>query len=408
MQGCEIMHVLIIPGEELNENNLLSSIFEIHQAQALKDLNVRVGFISTNLNGSIYKEVIQEIKKLDFKFNKSIRIKIQRINEINLVEAYGKYITPSFLNLYRKERTRAGLLAYKNYCTEFGIPDIIHAHSRFLDSVIIANKIFKRYKVPYIFTEHSSFHQREIVTKKEYQIYIQLINNSNRWIVVGESLGKFIIHKLEELRFKINKPFTVVPNILDKNFISSIDVPQKIDSYQNFSFLNVASLDLNKNHALLLESFAEISKRYKNVKLKIAGVGPQIENLLNKKNILGLDNVEFLGGLNRDEVVNEIKQANCFVLSSKIETFGVVLIEAMSIGRPVISTRCGGPNDIVNQQNGILVEPNNIQELANAMCEMINNYSQYNLNAISKSCIENYGPKAIGKKLIQIYQEALN
>ncbi|MCX8486559.1 MAG: glycosyltransferase, partial [Crocinitomicaceae bacterium] len=254
------MHVLIIPGEELNETNQLSSIFEIHQANALKDLNVRVGFISSNLKGSIYKEIAQGIKKLEFRFIKSTRTKIQCINDINLVEAYGKYKTPSFLYLYRKERIRAGLDAYKHYCKEFGSPDIIHAHSRFLDSGILANKIFERYKVPYIFTEHSSFHQREIVTKKEYQTYFKLINDSKRWIVVGEALGKFIIHKIEELCFTINKPFTVLPNILDKNFIRNIDLPQKMNSAHNFTFLNVASLDLNKNHELLLESFAEISK----------------------------------------------------------------------------------------------------------------------------------------------------
>jgi glycosyltransferase involved in cell wall biosynthesis len=402
------MHILIIPGEELNENNLMKSIFEIHQAQALMDLNVKVGFISTNLNGSIYKEIVSGIKKLDLAFVKNVESKVQCVKNINLVEANGKYRTPSFLKLYRKERISAGMFAFKYYCNEFGRPDVIHAHSRFLESVIIANKIYKRHNIPYIFTEHSSFHQREIVTKKEYQIYCKLINDSKKWIVVGESLGKFITHKIKNFCFSINKPYTILPNILDENFVSNIDLSQKIKNTQNFIFLNIASLDLNKNHALLLDSFAEISKRYKNTKLKIAGIGPQIDDLEKKKIILGLNNVEFLGELNRDEVVNEIKQANCFVLSSKIETFGVVLIEAMSLGRPVISTKCGGPNDIVNEQNGILVEPNNIQELADAMSNMINNYSQYNLNAISKNCIENYGPKTIGKKLIQIYQEALN
>lgn len=401
------MHILIIPGEELNENNQLNSIFEIHQAQALIDLNFKVGFISTNLNGSIYKEIVSGIKKLDLSFVKNVESKVQFVRNINLVEANGKYRTPSFLKLYRKERISAGLLAFKHYCNEFGRPDIIHAHSRFLESVIIANKIYKRHNIPYIFTEHSSFHQREIVTKKEYRLYCQLINESKRWIVVGESLGKYIHHKLEELCLRINKPYKILPNILDKNFIQNADIKQEMNSDQEFIFLNIASLDLNKNHALLLESFAEISKRYKNIKLKIVGVGPQIGNLENKKFKLGLKNVEFLGELNRDEVINEINQSNCLVLSSKIETFGVVLIEAMSLGRPVISTKCGGPNDIVNEQNGILIEPNNIQELADAMSNMINNYSQYNFNAISKNCIENYGPKTIGKKLIQIYQEAL-
>lgn len=397
-----MIHILLIPGEELNESNQFSSVFEIHQAHALKDLKVTVGFISTNLNGSIYKEITRGIKKLDFRFIKKIQTKIQYINGINLVEAIGKYRTPSFLNLYRKERINAGVLAFKHYCNEFGSPDIIHAHSRFLDSILIAKKIKEKFGIPYVITEHSTLHQRNIVSKKEYIDYIAAVEKAKSWIVVSESLGNIIVSNIDKLNLKLTKPFQIVPNVVDPNFGF---IEDKKNDF--FFFLNIASLDDKKNHLLLLESFKIVTEKFKNVELRIGGQGTLEKKLKNHAQYLGLQNVKFLGGLDRNEVQKEFINTNAFVLSSNAETFGVVVIEALAIGRPVVSTTCGGPEFIINSDNGILIEPNNIKELANAMCEMINNYSNYNLKAISKNCIENYGPKAIGKKLIEIYREAL-
>ena len=396
------IHVLIIPGEMLNENDKLSSVFEIHQAHALKDLNIKVGFISTNLDDSIYRNIIKRIFKFNFSFKKNILTKIQCINDIYLVEAYGKYITPSFVNFYRNERICAGLIAFKKYCTEYGIPDIIHAHSRFLDSILIAKKIKEKFRIPYVITEHSTFHQRNIVSKKDYIDYIAAVEEAHNWIVVSESLGNKILSNIAKLNLKLTKTFQIVPNVVDPNFGFIEDKKN-----ENFVFLNIASLDYKKNHLLLLESFKLVTEKFKNVELRIVGQGALEKKLKNHAQVLGLQQVKFLGLLNRIEIQNELINSNALVLSSDIETFGVVVIEALAIGRPVVSTICGGPEYIINLDNGILVEINNIQELANAMCEMITNYSKYNLNVISKNCIENYGPKAIGKKLIQIYQETL-
>ena len=204
------------------------------------------------------------------------------------------------------------------------------------------------------------------------------------------------------MNLKLTKTFRIVPNVVDPNFCFIEDKKN-----ENFVFLNIASLDDKKNHLLLLESFKIVTEKFKNVELRIGGVGPLEKRLKNHAQVLGLQQVKFLGLLDRHEVQKEFIKSNAFVLSSNVETFGVVVIEALAIGRPVVSTICGGPEFIINSDNGILIESNNIQELADAMCEMINNYSQYNLNKISKNCLENYGPKAIGKKLILIYQEAL-
>jgi glycosyltransferase involved in cell wall biosynthesis len=394
------VHILIIPGEELNEENHISSVFEIHQAIALKSLDVKVGFISVNLEGSIYND----IKSGEWKsiFRNRFQSFTQNIKGINLVASFGKYRTPAFLQLYRKERIQAGVLAYKHYCKAFGHPDLIHAHSRFLDSILIAKKINEQFNIHYIITEHSTNHQRKIVSKKEYTNYIAAVEKAKCWIVVSDSLGKIIKSNIDKLNLKLTKTFRVVANVVDPNF-------GFIENEKNekFIFLNIASLDEKKNHLLLLESFKLVAEKYKNVELRIGGQGKLEEELKNHAEHLGLEQVTFLGSLNRLEAKREFIKSNAFVLSSDVETFGVVVIESLAIGRPVVSTICGGPEFILNSDNGILIESKDILGLANAMCEMINNYPNYNLNSISKKCIEIYGPQAIGKQLIQIYKEAL-
>ena len=396
------MHILIIPGEELNENNQLSSIFEIHQAQALKDLNNKVGFISINLNGSIYKEFSSGVKKLNFLFERNIKSKVQCINGINLVEAHGKYRTPSFLKLYRKERISAGLLAYKHYCNEFGEPEIIHAHSRFLEAILIAKKIKELFGIPYIITEHSTFHQRNIVSKKEYLKYIGAVEQSESWIVVSESLGNTIFSNIEKFSLKLTKSFLVVPNVVDPEF--RYFEKKKND---NFVFLNIASLDEKKNHFLLLNSFKLLSDKVQNIELRIGGQGVLETKLKVHAKKIGLNNVKFLGSLDRIQVQNEFINSNVFVLSSNEETFGVVVIEALAIGRPVVATICGGTEYIINKKNVIIVKPNNTKELSDAMKLMIESFLNYNLEEISSHCIDKYGAKAIGQKLIEIYSMAL-
>jgi glycosyltransferase involved in cell wall biosynthesis len=402
LNNSNFFHILIIPGENLNNKDQLSSIFEIHQADALKKMNLNVGFISTNLTGSIYTKFIQGIKNLDLNFVFSIQTKVQHVNDLNLVEANGVFKTPSFLNLYQKEKVNAGFIAFKRYLKEFGKPAIIHAHSRFLDSILIAQKIKEQFRIPYIVTEHSTFHQRNLVTKKDYIKYVSGVNDSSGWIVVSDSLGKKITSNLTSLNIKANKKYSVIPNVVDPSFKYSAKAENK-----KFIFLNIGSLDEKKNHSLLLNSFKIISQKYSDVELRIGGQGVLEKNLKNKVKELGLQKVKFLGPLNREQVKEEIEHSNAFVLSSIVETFGVVIIESLAIGRPVVSTICGGPEFILNHSNGILTESDDKYKLATAMCKMIDNYSNYNLKAISKNCIENYGPKVIGNKLIEIYKVAL-
>ena len=397
------MHVLIIPGEELNQHNQLKSIFEIHQAHTLYLKGIKVGFISFRLSGSLYKDFFSGLKACNLNVNYKINISLQMIEGIHLIESSGKYKTPSIFNLYRKERVYTGLLAYKKYVREFGVPDIIHAHSRFLDSVLLAKKINDLFGVPYVITEHSTFHQRNLVGKKEYIQYVAAVNKSKSWIVVSDALGKVIMSNLSKLNLKTNKSYIILPNVVDPKFEYC-----EVKKTSKFVFLNIALLDDKKNHQLLIDSFKIIADKYDDVELRIGGQGPREEELMLYVTKMRLKNVFFLGTLNRSQVKEELANSKVFLLGSREETFGVVIIEALAIGRPVISTICGGPEFILDSSNGELVESDNRHDYVNAMIRMMENYGSYDLKKISANCIEKYGPNSVGKQLISIYNSALN
>jgi glycosyltransferase involved in cell wall biosynthesis len=117
--------------------------------------------------------------------------------------------------------------------------------------------------------------------------------------------------------------------------------------------------------------------------------------------------VIFLGKLSHENVKKEMMKCNVFVLSSLTETFGVVLIEALSCGKPVISTKSGGPDDIITRDNGILITVNDDQDLSKAMREIYDNYHLYNSNKIRQDCLNKYGSNAITDQLINLYNEVL-
>ncbi len=116
------------------------------------------------------------------------------------------------------------------------------------------------------------------------------------------------------------------------------------------------------------------------------------------------ERVIFLGRVSRDNIVKEMQDANCFVLSSSYEAFGVVLIEAMSTGLPVIATRSGGPESILDESLGYLVDPGNTGELTEAMLKMINEYDRFSQQNIREKTLRRYGSPIITEKYLDVFE----
>jgi glycosyltransferase involved in cell wall biosynthesis len=168
--------------------------------------------------------------------------------------------------------------------------------------------------------------------------------------------------------------------------------------------LNVAFLTPNKGQADLIEAFAIAFKGNKDVRLKIGGDGISMSTLIEKAEELGVsDQVVFMGMLSRDEVLREMQLCDCFVLSSHYETFGVVLVEALACGKPVVATACGGPECIVNEKNGYLVPVKDIHALAKTMLKIKSQI--FSSNEISKECQECFGEESVVAKIKEVYGE---
>jgi glycosyltransferase involved in cell wall biosynthesis len=117
--------------------------------------------------------------------------------------------------------------------------------------------------------------------------------------------------------------------------------------------------------------------------------------------------VEFHGALPKPKVAEYMSKCDFFVLPSLFETFGCVLIEAMSCGKPVLATNIGGPGEIITQQTGILVEPANSEALKDGIDFMLDNYFNYSADDIVNYVKNHFSFEAIGLKLNQLYNDII-
>ncbi len=129
-----------------------------------------------------------------------------------------------------------------------------------------------------------------------------------------------------------------------------------------------------KNHPLLFQAFADVIKRV-SARLIIFGDGGLRKDYEQMVQSLGISEFVSLPGFT-DNLPAELKQADCFVVPSKIESFSVVLVEALATGVPVVSTNCpyGPPEILKNGEYGILVENGNAVALADGIVKVLSGH----------------------------------
>lgn len=158
------------------------------------------------------------------------------------------------------------------------------------------------------------------------------------------------------------------------NFITHI--PNQISACVNKQVIAVGRYDSVKGFDLLIEAWRIVFKEHPNWHLNIYGAGDnqsyqEIANRYNLGDVIHCNKAVI-------NIENEYLKSSIFVLSSRNEGFGLVLVEAMSCGLPVVSFDCPcGPSDIIsNGEDGILVENGNVVQFAEAIGELIENHSQ--------------------------------
>ena len=290
--------------------------------------------------------------------------------------------------------------AFRKLVQEGWRPDVIHAHvySAGVPAVLTG----KRYGIPVVLTEHSSeFPRRRIsgINKLKAKFAFK---NASIVCPVSEGLKKHIES------YGIRAQFHVIPNVVDSSLFSPHRSLITTNQDNKTHILLVALLSPIKGVPYLLEALARLGEKRDDFVLDIVGDGPnrsEYEELTNK---LGLrDVVTFQGLKTKQEVAEFMKRCDVFVLPSLFETFGVVLIEAMACGKPVIATNIGGPNEIVIKEVGELVPPGDSESLARTIDYMLDHYQEYDSARIAGYVRARYSYEAVGREWNRVYKAVL-
>lgn len=297
-------------------------------------------------------------------------------------------------------RLYASLLAglVRDYVEKFGRPDVIHAHFA-LWAGFAASMVKQQLGIPYVLTEHSSSFSARKVLKKELKYYHAAFKGAGAVIAVSDCLRKDIQAYFPDLA-----PM-VVPNVVRTALFEIASYTEK-RSNGGYHMVAIGALIARKGHDILLRAFAKVFQADPRVTLTIVGAGPDLEKLRSLAQKLGIDGaVEFLGGVSKEGVKKALEKADLLVHPSLSESFGVVLIEALSMGIPVIATRCGGPESFVTEDVGILINPGSVDELVTAMHRIPERrFDPATLREFTK---RNFGEAVIAKALIDVYTRVL-
>jgi len=280
--------------------------------------------------------------------------------------------------------------------------DLIHAHVALPDGSA-AFLLKKDFEVPVVVTVHgqdfqSTIHRGE---KQRLKVY-EVLEGSDRIITVSTKLKNIVGD--ESFAGKIS----VISNGTDL-----IDCSAANDYTSDVKrIISVSNLKKSKGIDLNIRALARLVKRYPQVRYHIVGDGEERANLQSLVDELNLkEHIVFHGKLSHAETMRQMASSDIFCLPSWQEGFGAVYIEAMSQGIPAVGVRGEGIEDvIISGQNGLLVRPQNIDDIVEALVSLLDDpgYARTLAEAGRETVINGYTWTRNARKTKELYSELEN
>ena len=379
------LNILIIPSWYPNKKDPLWGNYFIKQANSLNNYaNVSMLYIN-RLGLREIKDLSNEKrtdgfedKKYSFKFYKKTILNFKTLS----------------LDFSFKNYAKAAYKAYKKLLLFIDKPDIIIVES-VLPAGLAASYISKKEGIPYIIHAHS----QNVMDNPFYKEYIdKIIKEANDYMAVNDNMAKEIIKRGRD-------NCHLVPNFINFDRF-------KINNKKNkdFTLINISNFYKVKSIDVLLKALRIVldDKNNGSIKLKIVGTGEYKEFYESLANSLNLNsNVEFMGYMDGSKVPDILSNSDALCVSSSAETFCIPILEAFASGKPVITTNCDGPMEIVEPYNSIVVPIGNIEEYAKAIINMKNNYNKYNSNEIRENAKKKYDEKSVCLQIINICENVI-
>lgn len=384
------MKVLFVTRGWPTEADPMSGNFESVQAKALAKRGVDVSVIYLRKKSFAHFFASKAISRKEYE-GITVLSKTVALTEI----PGWKATKNSRIDLWLRQKAFSQI--YEYYRRLKGDADLIHAH--FINQACDCKLVLDKYHIPFVITEHWSKMNFATLDKG-----LDKLSEGYQWadkvVTVSAALA-------DSLRKKFGVESEVIHNMVSDSFFDHTPKKDKEKESGVVKFVSVGSLIHRKGYDLIINALQECT-HLNNCKISIIGGGPEESNLKALIEQCQLQDRVFLTGKKTPEEVSELMaESDCFILASRRETFGIVYIEAMAKGKPVIATICGGPESFVNESNGILIPPEDIEATTKAIDYMVENHDKYDNAAIRQYCYDNFSEEAISQKIIAAYHEAI-
>lgn len=291
--------------------------------------------------------------------------------------------------------------------------DIMHNYLPHPWSVDWASLIGRIKKKPMILTYNNDIPEKgkyKVLTWIYNRIFLKFILKVSKVIIITQSnyinFSKFLI--------KFKSKIKIIPCGVDIEKIHSLNL-QKKDNIKRIFFLSVLDeYHRYKGLDYLLKSFVNVLKEINDVVLVIGGEGALRKEYEKMAEDFGISKyVNFVGRIPRTEINRYFNECDVFVLpsiSSEQEGFGIVALEAMACGKPVIATNIvGTSSQIERHQAGIVITPRNEEELRRALVKILENEKlMLEMGSAGLKLVEqNYSWQKVAKQILNIYNSLL-
>jgi teichuronic acid biosynthesis glycosyltransferase TuaC len=285
--------------------------------------------------------------------------------------------------------------------------DIIHAHVALPDG-FSAMRLKKKYYKPLVVTIHGqdlqvTLHRNDRCKKALMKVF----EIADRIIVVSTKLNR-----IARAEIGFEDKIRIVNNGVDPKKLKSKENGWTFNHSGCKTILSVSNLVNSKGIDLNLMAVSKLIEKHPRLKYVVIGDGPERKRLVGLVANLGVDSqVEFIGRLSHEKVMKYMAEIEIFSLPSWLEGFGVVYLEAMAHGKPIIACQGEGIEDVITHgETGLLVEPKNVESLVEAIDFLLSNPEKAkSIGERARNLVlEKYTWEKNAEKTIEVYREVLN
>ena len=279
--------------------------------------------------------------------------------------------------------------------------DLIHAHTAWLDGYA-AVAIGRLHRKPVVLTEHSGPFSTQVENPLRRSATAQALKGAEAIFAVSAFLRSQMQAAFPDLS---PGRIDVIGNGVDEGTFALAPgraAEEPLRAAWIGAFVPI------KQPLMMLRAFSRATEGMQ-VGLDLVGIGPLEQAMRAEVETLGLgQRVTWHGSLPRQQVAECLAAADFLIVSSRAETFCVAALEALATGCPVISTRCGGPEEIVDEPDLGLIVDNNEDALAHGIAEMAQRCRSFDRTRLSRSASDRFAYPVLARRLVKTYQHLLS